>query len=50
MFVSKVTVIGSGSWGVALATYLAKQGNEVKVWSFNEDEKNAINNERKCIF
>ena len=47
---SKVTVIGSGSWGVALATYLAKQGNEVKIWSFSEDEKNAINNERKCIF
>ena len=47
---SKVTVIGSGSWGVALATYLAKQGNEVKVWSFSEDEKNLINNERKCVF
>lgn len=47
---SKITVIGSGSWGVALATYLAKQGNEVKIWSFNEDERDAINNERKCIF
>ena len=47
---SKVTVIGSGSWGVALATYLAKQGNDVKVWSFSEDEKNLINNERKCVF
>ena len=47
---SKITVIGSGSWGVALATYLAKQGNEVKIWSFNEDERDAINNERKCVF
>ena len=47
---SKITVIGSGSWGVALATYLAKQGNEVKIWSFSEDEKNAINLERRCVF
>ena len=47
---SKVTVIGSGSWGVALATYLAKQGNEIKVWSFSEKERDEINNERKCVF
>ena len=47
---SKITVIGSGSWGVALATYLAKQGNEIKVWSFSEKERDEINNERKCVF
>ena len=29
---------------------ITKQGNEVKIWSFNEDERDAINNERKCVF
>lgn len=46
----KIAIIGSGSWGTALGIYLAKNGNQVKIWSFNEDEKNLINNERKCVF
>lgn len=46
----KIAIIGSGSWGSALGIYLAKNGNEVKIWSFSEDEKNMINNEKKCIF
>lgn len=45
-----ISVIGSGSWGIALSIYLAKQGNTIKVWSFDEKEKKAINEERKCIF
>lgn len=39
-----------GSWGVALAIHLAKLGNKVKIWSFAEEEKNLINNEKKCKF
>lgn len=46
----KVGIIGSGSWGVALATHLARCGNEVKIWSFSEEEKRIINEERKCKF
>lgn len=46
----KIAVIGSGSWGIALSVYLANQGNEVKVWSFAEEEINLINNEKKCKF
>ena len=46
----KVAVIGSGSWGVALSVYLAKRGHEVKVWSFNENERDEINNDRKTHF
>ena len=46
----KVAVIGTGSWGVALATHLAKLGNEVKMWSFSEEEARAINEEKKCQF
>ena len=29
-----IAIIGSGSWGVALAVHLAKLGNNVKIWSF----------------
>ena len=27
-----IAIIGSGSWGVALATHLASNGNNVKIW------------------
>ena len=46
----KICIIGSGSWGVALAIHAAKLGNEVKIWSFLEEEAEMINNERKCKF
>ena len=29
-----IAIIGSGSWGVALAVHLANVGNNVKIWSF----------------
>lgn len=46
----KIAIIGSGSWGVALAVHLAKLGNEVKIWSFAKEEADLINNEKKCKF
>ncbi len=46
----KIAIIGSGSWGVALAIHLAKQGHKIKIWSFSEEEKDLINNEKKCKF
>ena len=46
----KVAIIGSGSWGVALAVHLAKLGNEIKIWSFMQEEADLINKERKCKF
>ncbi len=45
-----ITIIGSGSWGSALAIYLASKGQKVKIWSFSEDERDEINNEKKCRF
>lgn len=45
-----IAIIGSGSWGVALAVHLAKLGNNIKVWSFLEEERDIINNEKKCKF
>lgn len=47
---ANISIIGSGSWGCALAIHLAKQGNTVKLWSFSKDEADLINNERKCKF
>ena len=46
----KIAIIGSGSWGVALAIHLAKLGNEIKIWSFAEDERDLINKEKRCKF
>ena len=41
----KVAIIGSGSWGVALAIYLAGQGHLVNIWSFSEEERDLIKKE-----
>lgn len=45
-----IAVIGSGCWGMALANHLAEKGNNVKVWSFLEEEKDIINNQHTCKF
>ena len=34
----KITVVGSGGWGTALAVMLAKNGNDVTMWSFEKQE------------
>ena len=46
----KVAIIGSGSWGVGLSVVLSDNGYEPYLWSFNEDEAKAINENRECIF
>ena len=50
IIMKKVAIIGSGSWGAALGIYLASMKNEVKLWSYSEDECNMINNDKKCKF
>ncbi len=45
-----IAVIGSGSWGVALAMLLSNNGHNVKIWSFMKEEADLINNEKKCKF
>ncbi len=46
----KIAMIGSGGWGVALSLILHRNGHNVKLWAYSEDEKNKINNEKKCKF
>lgn len=45
-----IAIIGSGSWGVALAIHLAKLENKIQMWSHSEEEKDLINNEKKCKY
>lgn len=45
-----ISIIGSGSWGTALAIHLSKMGHNIKVWSYAKEEADLINNERKCKF
>ena len=45
-----ICIIGSGSWGVALGIHAAKLGNEVKIWSFLQEEADLINNQKQCKF
>lgn len=40
---AKVSLIGSGSWGCALAHLLACNGHDVIIWSFDESEAAMIN-------
>lgn len=45
-----ICIVGSGSWGTALAITLGGIGHNIKMWSFSEEEKDLINNEHKCKF
>ena len=38
----KITVVGSGGWGTALALLLLENGNDVTLWSYHEAESNIL--------
>lgn len=41
----KVTVLGAGSWGTALAVVLAENGMDTLIWTHREEQAQEINNE-----
>ncbi len=43
----KVSVIGAGSWGTALALVAARAGNRVQLWAHEPEVAASINNERR---
>ena len=44
---ARAGVIGSGSWGTALARVLSKNGHEVTLWSRREEESRMLREERE---
>ena len=46
----KVTVIGSGAWGTALALLLLENGNDVTLWSYLEEESRVLRETRENPF
>lgn len=46
---AKVSVIGAGSWGIALACVLEQNGHEVTIWSILEDEINMLKEKHEHV-
>lgn len=46
----KVTVLGSGAWGTALAMLLLENGHEVTLWSYTEEESRVLRETRENPF
>ncbi|MEG2989249.1 MAG: glycerol-3-phosphate dehydrogenase, partial [Oscillospiraceae bacterium] len=43
----KITVLGSGGWGTALALVLLENGHDVTLWSYAEEESAVLKNTRE---
>jgi glycerol-3-phosphate dehydrogenase (NAD(P)+) len=46
----RITVIGSGSWGTAMASHLALLGHQVRMWAREKEVVEGINAERRNPF
>jgi len=48
---AKITILGGGSWGIAIAVLLHKNGHEITIWSALEDEVKMLkeNHEHKML-
>ncbi len=49
MKMADISVIGAGSWGIALALLLHKNGHHVTVWSIMEDEITMLKEKREHV-
>ncbi len=46
---AKISVIGSGGWGTAIAVMLANHGHDVMLWSYMEAESAALEEKRENL-
>lgn len=46
---AKVSVIGSGSWGTAIAIMLAENGHQVTLWSYFPEESESLREHRENL-
>ena len=46
---AEIGVIGAGSWGTALALLLYKNGHDVTVWSYQEEEVRMLSEKREHV-
>lgn len=46
---AKVSIIGAGSWGTALATVLSHNGHQVTIWSVIEEEIRMLEEKREHV-
>lgn len=46
---ANVSVIGAGSWGIALAVVLESNGHQVTIWSAIEDEIQMLKDRREHV-
>ncbi len=42
-----IAILGAGSWGTALALYLARRGQRVQIWSIEKSEIDAMRNDKE---
>ena len=45
----KVSVLGAGSWGTALAIVLCENGHDVTIWSIDKREVEMIDEKREQV-
>lgn len=46
---TKIAVLGAGSWGTALANTAAENGHDVRLWTHNPDQVEEINQQHTNV-
>ena len=46
---TRVTVVGAGSWGTALSAVLSKKGHDVCLWAFEPEVAEQITKDRENV-
>ena len=44
--VTRIAVLGAGSWGTTLANLLARKGDDVRLWAYEPEVVEAVNRDR----